>query len=106
MTAKIRKERINLIPAQKLEYAKLMVEENYTNKAIMELSGAGATAVTRWKKQYEAEQKGEVIKGKIPLDPDKRRILELEKLLADSREDVRLLKKATAFFIRDNPSLR
>lgn len=47
-----------------------------------------------------------MIKGKIPLDPDKKRILELEKLLADSREDVRLLKKATAFFIRDNPALK
>lgn len=106
MTAKTRKERINLTSIQKLEYAKLMLEENYTNKAIMELSGAGATAVARWKKQYQAEQKGEVIKGKTPLDPDKRRILELEKLLADSREDVRLLKKATAFFIRDNPALK
>jgi len=106
MTTQIRKERINLTSAQKLEYAKLMVEENYTNKAIMELSGVGATAVSRWKRQYQAEQKGEPIKGKTPLDPDKKRILELEKLLTDSREDVRLLKKATAFFIRDNPALK
>ncbi len=106
MTTKIRKERISFTPAQKLEYAKLMVDESYTSKAVMELSGAGATAVSRWKKQYQAEQMGEAIEGKTPLDPDKRRILELEKQLAHSREDVRLLKKATAFFIRDNPSLK
>lgn len=106
MTTKNRKKRILFTPAQKLEYVKLMVEENYSNKSIMELSGAGATAVTRWKKQYLAEQKGDLVEGKIPLNPDKRRILELEKLLADSNEDVRLLKKATAFFIRDNPALK
>lgn len=50
MQAQIRKERINLTSAQKLEYAKLMVEEIYSNKAIMELSGVGATAVSRWKR--------------------------------------------------------
>ncbi len=106
MTDKPRKTRINVSPAQKLEYAKLMVEENYSNKEIMEMSGAGATAVTRWKKQYLSEQKGEVMAGKVPLDPDKRRIAELEKQLAEEKENVRLLKKATAFFIRDNPALK
>ena len=103
---KTRKARINFSPAQKHEYAKLMAEENYTNKQIMDLSGADPTAASRWKKQYLAEQKGEEVKGKIPLDADKRRIKELEAELADSKEDVRLLKKATALFIRDNPNLR
>ena len=83
-----------------------MVEENYTNKQIMELSGAGASAVTRWKKQYLAEQRGEFTEGKVPLDAAQRRIKELEKELAESKEDVRLLKKAAALFIRDNPSLK
>jgi len=41
-----------------------------------------------------------------PLDADKRRIKELETKLAESQEDVRLLKKATALFIRDNPNLK
>jgi len=100
-----RKKRINFTPQQKHEYARLMVEEQYSNKQIMEISGAGATAVTRWKKQYLAEQRGETLDGKVPLDSDKRRIQELEKQLAEAREDVRLLKKATALFIRDNPSL-
>ena len=51
-----------------------MVEENYSNKQIMELSGAGPTAVTRRKRQYIAEQRGEETPGRIPLDADKRRI--------------------------------
>jgi len=32
MTNRIRKARQSFTPAQKLEYAKLMVEENYTNQ--------------------------------------------------------------------------
>jgi len=106
MTIKVRKTRISFTPAQKNEYAKLMAEENYSNKQIMELSGAGPTAVTRWKRQYIAEQRGEEVPGKVPLDADKRRIKELEAKLAESQEDVRLLKKATALFIRDNPNLK
>jgi len=106
MTNKVRKMRTNFTPAQKNEYAKLMAEENYSNKQIMELSGAGPTAVTRWKKQYIAEQRGDEVPGKTPFNADKRRIKELEEKLAESQEDVRLLKKATALFIRDNPSLR
>jgi hypothetical protein len=40
----------------------------------------------------------------VALDCDKHRIQVLEKQLADSKRDVALLKKATAFFIRDNPA--
>ena len=106
MTDKIRKIRKEFTPDQRLEYAKLMVEEKYTNQQVMDLSGAGATAVSRWKSQYFAEQRGEVTQGKVALDSDKRRIQILEKQLADSKRDVVLLKKATAFFIRDNPALK
>lgn len=106
MTTKKRKERIACSPAQKLEYAKLMVDDGYTVKQIMEISGAGETAVNRWKRQYLAEKEGNFVDGKTPLDADKRRIRELEIELAEAREDVRLLKKATALFIRDNPNLR
>jgi transposase len=106
MTSKRRKPRSTFTPAQKLEYAKLMVEEQYSNQQVVELSGAGATAVSRWKRQYLAEKRGELVEGKVALDTDKRRIQALEKELAESKMDVALLKKATAFFIRDNPALK
>jgi transposase len=106
MTIKTRKTRINYTPKQKYEYARLMIEEQYSNQQIMDISGAGATAVARWKKQYLAELRGEFSQDKVPLDADKRLIEELKKELAESREDVRLLKKATALFIRDNPNLK
>jgi len=65
MTSTTRKNRKNFTPAQKLEYAKSMVEEHYSNQHVMELSGAGPTAVSRWKRQYLAEQRGEVVEGKV-----------------------------------------
>ena len=43
---------------QKLDYAKLMVNEGYTNQQIREISGAGTTAVSRWKSQYLEELSG------------------------------------------------
>lgn len=102
----VRKERANLTPMQKLEYAKLMVEEGYTNKQIIELSGAGDTAVSRWKRQYREELKGIMPQGKTALTEDHRRIQELERQLREAKSDNELLKKATAFFIRDNPALK
>jgi transposase len=56
MTDSTRKVRQAVSSDQRLEYAKLMVEEQYSNQQVMDLSGAGATAVSRWKKQYLAEQ--------------------------------------------------
>ena len=64
MIVKIRKERANFTADQKLEYATLMTEEGYTIKQIMEISGAGQTAVSRWKKQHLSEQIGETNKTK------------------------------------------
>lgn len=106
MTSSTRKIRIKFTPAQKLEYAKLMVEESYSNNQIIELSGASSSAVVRWKKQYLAEQSGEISPNLLALDPQVRRIQELERQLADAQKDNEILKKATAFFIRDNPALR
>ena len=105
MTNLIKKTRIKITPAQKLEYAKLMVDEDYSVKQIIELSGACSSAVARWKKQYLSELEGVVQSNKTALDPQERRIQKLEKQLKSARKDNEILKKATAFFIRDNPAL-
>jgi transposase len=106
MTDSDKKERLKVTPAQKLEYAKLMVDENYTNAQIIELSGACSSAVSRWKKQYLAEIKGDTTPSKTALDPQLRRIQTLEKQLKLAKRDNEILKKATAFFIRENPALQ
>jgi len=103
---KQRKARISFTVEQRLEYAKLMVNEGYSNKKIREISGAGDTAVSRWKRQYKDELNGETPDlGKKALTPDKQRIQSLEKQLWRAQRDNEILKKATAFFVRDNNKL-
>jgi len=58
------------------------------------------SAVRRWLAQYDAEQSGQVGIGK-PLTPEQQRIRELERENLRLREDVSLLKKASAFFARE-----
>lgn len=62
--SKQRKQRLSFTVEQRLDYAKLMVNEGYTNKQIMEISGAASTAVSRWKKQYLEELEGKLLKAK------------------------------------------
>jgi transposase len=99
------KPRITVTPDQKLEYARHMVDEGYTNQQIVEISGACSSAVTRWKKQYLEELNGSTPKGKKALTPEQQHIQELEKQLWRAKRDNEILKKATAFFIRDNNTL-
>lgn len=58
------------------------------------------SAVRRWLAQYDAEQSGQPGQGR-PLTPEQQRIRELERENQRLREDVSLLKKASAFFARE-----
>ena len=100
-----RKERLTYTPDQRCEYAKLMINDNYTKQQVMDISGAGATAVSRWKKQYLAELNGETHQGVKAMTPEQQRIQELEKQLWRAKRDNEILKKATAFFVRDSKNL-
>ncbi len=100
-----RKARITFSVEQRLEYAKLMINEGYTNKQVMEISGAGDTAVSRWKKQYLAELNGQTPSGKKALVVEQQTIQDLEKQLWRAKRDNEILKKAAAFFARENSSL-
>lgn len=99
------KKRVEVTIEQKLEYAKLMVDEGYTNQKVVSISGASSSAVTRWKRQYLDELKGCTPEGKKALTCDQQRIQELEKQLWRAKRDNEILKKATAFFVRDNNAL-
>lgn len=58
------------------------------------------SAVRRWLAQYDAEQAGQPGVGK-PLTAEQQRIRELERENQRLREDVSILKKASAFFARE-----
>ncbi len=88
-----RKSKVTLSAQQKLEYAKLMVEEGYTNKQIEEISGAGKSAVSRWKQQYLSELDGKSPENVQALTPEQQRIQSLEKQLQRALRDNEILKK-------------
>lgn len=100
-----RKPRVNFTPEQKLDYAKLMVEDHYTTKQIMDISGAGPTAVNRWRNQYLLELKGETPTDKKALTAEQQKIQALEQQLWRAKRDNEILKKAAAFFILENKDL-
>lgn len=58
------------------------------------------SAVRRWLAQYDAEQAGQPGIGK-PLTAEQQRIRQLERENQRLREDVSILKKASAFFARE-----
>ncbi len=100
-----RKTKVTFTVEQRLDYAKLMVNEDYTNKRIMDISGAGESAVRRWKKQYLDELNGNTPQDKQALTSEQQKIQSLEKQLWRAKRDNEILKKATAFFVRDNSNL-
>jgi len=85
-------------PAFKLEIAQLMVEENYSIKQACEASGAGETAVKRWKQQYLAERAGKPLPTAQALTPEQREIQQLEQRIRQLETEQDILKKASAFF--------
>lgn len=102
----MKKERKSYTPAQKREYAKLMVDEGYSLAEVQKISGACKSAISRWKRQYQQERSGSTPVGVSALTPEHQRIQELERQLRKSQRQVEILKKAAAFFIQDNPSLK
>lgn len=93
------KKRVEVTPEQKCEYARLMVEEGYSNQQIQQLSGASSSAVVRWKAQYKQERLGNTPEGRKALTPEQQRIQELEQQLWRAKRDNDILKKAAALFI-------
>ncbi|WP_032114400.1 IS3 family transposase [Candidatus Arsenophonus nilaparvatae] len=97
-----RKVKVTFSAKQKLEYAKLMVEGGYSNIQVEKISGAGKSAVSRWKQQYLAELNGNTPVKSKALTPEQQRIQELEAKLKRAQRDNDILKKAAAYFILDN----
>lgn len=99
---KSRKPRVIFTTEQKLDYARLMVDEGYSNKQIIEISGACSSAVVRWKRQYLAELNGETLTNGKAMTLEQQEIQSLKKQLWRAKRDNEILKKATALFATDN----
>ena len=100
--SKRRKQRLSFTVEQKLDYAKLMANEGYSNQQIMEISGAASTTVSRWKKQYLDELDGITHEGKKAITNEQQEIQSLKKQLWRAKRDNEILKKVAAIFIRED----
>lgn len=84
----------------KLEVVRMVTEQGLSVKHVSESMEIGQTAIRRWLAQYAAEQNGQPGIGK-PLTAEQQRIRQLELENQQLRQDVTILKKASAFFARE-----
>jgi transposase len=84
----------------KLEVVKMVRSQGLSVSEVSGSMGLGETAVRRWVAQYDAECVGGAGVGR-PLTTEQQRIRQLESENRQLREDVNVLKKASAFFARE-----
>jgi transposase len=84
----------------KLEVVRMIKEQGLSVQNVSESMSIGQTAIRRWLAQYGAEQSGQSGIGK-PLTAEQQRIRQLELENRQLRQDVDILKKASAFFARE-----
>jgi transposase len=87
-------------PSLKLEVVRMIKEQGQSIQNVSESMSIGQTAIRRWLAQYGAEQSGQPGIGK-PLTAEQQRIRQLELENQQLRQDVSILKKASAFFARE-----
>ena len=86
--------------AFKLQVVKMIREQGLSIAQVCRDQQLVDSALRRWLAQYDAEQVGLAGIGN-PLTPEQQRIRELERENHRLREDVSILKKASAFFARE-----
>jgi len=84
----------------RLEVAKMVKDQGMKISEVCRSVNLGETAVRRWVQQYESELQGNPGIG-MPLTADQQRIRQLEEDNRRLRQDVEILKKASAFFARE-----
>ena len=83
--------------AFKLQVIKMIKEQGIPVAQVCRDLKLVDSAVRRWLAQYEGERNGKLT-GAMPLTPEQQRIRQLERENQRLKEDVALLKKASAFF--------
>ena len=84
----------------KLHVVQMIRDQGLSVGQVCQDMSLGETAVRRWLEQYDAEQAGQRGIGKA-LTAEQQRIRALESENRQLRQDVDLLKKASAFFARE-----
>jgi len=84
----------------KLKVVRMIREEGLSVGQVCRDLDLTDSAVRNWVAKYDAEQRGEPVGG-LPLSAEQRRIRELERENQQLKQDVALLKKASAFFAQE-----
>lgn len=88
-------------PAFKQEAVALVVEHGYSCAAAGRSLGVSGPVIGRWKDELEAH-KAEAVPGKGKRPAEQQRIHELQEANRRLRMEREILKKAAAFFAKDN----
>lgn len=94
------RQRKTFDPSLKLEVVRMIKEQGLSVQHVSQSMNIGPTAIRRWVEQYGQEQNGQPGIGK-PLTAEQQRIRQLEQENRQLRQDVDILKKASAFFARE-----
>ncbi len=94
------KQRKKFDTSLKLEVVRMIKEQGLSVQHVSESMNIGVTAIRRWVTQYSAEQNGQPGVG-LPLTSEQQRIRQLELENRQLRQDVSILKNASAFFARE-----
>lgn len=92
---------------EKLQYAKMIVEDGYTIGKVAAIADASTSAVSRWKRQYLQEKQGITSTTISALSTEHQEIQRLKKALTRAQRDNDILlgalgvKKAAALFVKD-----
>jgi len=84
----------------KAEAVQLVVERRYTIDRACKAMGVGDSALRRWVADWHA-QKDAPPRTAEQISADMRRIKELEKRVVELERERDILKKSTAFFVRE-----
>lgn len=94
------KQRKKFDTSLNLEVVRMIKEQGLSVQNVSQSMDIGPTAIRRWVAQYGVEQNGQPGIGK-PLTVEQQRIRQLELKNRQLRQDVAILKKASAFFARE-----
>ncbi|MDE1180754.1 transposase [Paraburkholderia sp.] len=92
--------RRNLTEEFKAEAVQLVVNQGYSFTKACEELGVGDTALRRWVAQWREEQ-ARPLRTELEVKADQRRIQELEARVIELEREREILKKSTAFLVRE-----
>lgn len=92
--------RRSFTPEFKEEAAKLVVDQGYSVSHACQTMDVGHTALRRWVEQLKAERGGQRLAGQA-LTPEQQRIQALEAQVRQLEKERDILKKSTAFFVKE-----